>query len=107
MSHHPETDQEVQDCLTQNKIVFIKWGADFCGPCKTIQPYYDQLAAKHEDQAVFLTLETDNPVFTARAEKSRISSIPLFQLYFNGKIKNSMLGANKSSLERFISGYLE
>ena len=102
MSLHLTSDQEVQSVLEQTKLVFIKWGADFCGPCKAIQPLYDQLATKNKTKATFLSLETDNDVFEKRVTKNNISSIPLFQFYLNGKLYKSILGAKKTELTNFI-----
>jgi thioredoxin 1 len=107
MSNHVSNDQEVQSILDNTKLVFVKWGADFCGPCRTIQPFYDQLAEQHKSKAAFLSLETDNPAFEKRVIKNNISSIPLFQLYVNGKLNKSILGAKKSELTTFIDNGIE
>ena len=103
MSVHPQKDNDVQQLLNENKYVFIKWGADFCGPCKKIQPFYDQLAETYKKDAVFITLEVDNDEFEDRVHENNVSSIPLFQMYVNGKLSKSMVGSNKTELKSFVT----
>ncbi len=84
--------QDFESILTENEIVFVKWGASFCRPCKTIQPIYEQLAETKKDSAKFLSIEIDDQHNENQEEieelcdKYTVSSIPLFQVFKDGKL---------------------
>jgi thiol-disulfide isomerase/thioredoxin len=42
----------------KNVIVFVKFSAPWCGPCKKIQPLYEQLAYFYKN-AIFTCVDTD------------------------------------------------
>ena len=106
MSYTPKNETELETLLKNNKYVFLKWGASFCGPCRTIQPYFEKLAAEHAHQAVFYKLEIDDPQFEDRANEQGITSIPFFQLFIDNKLEKSMIGGNPEKLHKFVNIFL-
>lgn len=46
------------DTLADNDIVLLDFWADWCGPCKTFGPIYEQVSDEHDD-LVFGKVDTD------------------------------------------------
>ncbi len=70
--------------------------ASWCGPCKMIGPYFEELAAKYPG-VVFVKVDVDD--LDDVAADCGINAMPTFQLYSNGVKVKEMTGANKESLE--------
>eukprot|EP00252_Welwitschia_mirabilis_P011443 TRINITY_DN2569_c0_g3_i1.p1 TRINITY_DN2569_c0_g3~~TRINITY_DN2569_c0_g3_i1.p1 ORF type:complete len:109 (-),score=13.90 TRINITY_DN2569_c0_g3_i1:131-457(-) len=53
---------------TDEKIAIVVFTASWCGPCKTIEPYFAELSDKYP-QMMFLVVDVDEmPVRTFRVE---------------------------------------
>lgn len=73
-----EVDLEAH--LVPGKLVLFDFYADWCMPCRMLEPHVDRLAALHEDSLAVRKLDVidwESPV----ARQYRISSLPHFMLY--------------------------
>lgn len=71
--------------------VLVDFHADWCGPCKMMAPYVDQLAAKFTGQALVAKLNTD---FAPRtAERFQIRGIPTTIVFRSGQEAARVTGA--------------
>ena len=70
--------------------------ASWCGPCKMIGPFFDELSAKFPG-VEFVKIDVDDLDDVAAA--CGISAMPTFQLYSNGVKVQEMTGADKEKLE--------
>jgi thioredoxin 2 len=72
-------------------ILVDAW-APWCGPCRTIGPILDQLAAESQGRYRIAKLNVDeNPVI---ASQYQISSIPTMLIFKNGKLIDRLIGAH-------------
>ena len=55
-----------------SETVFIKLTADWCGPCKNIEPFYQQLAQANSNEAKFYRFNIDHDPKLTRAFAKRI-----------------------------------
>jgi thioredoxin 1 len=78
------------------KQLLVDFTATWCGPCKMIGPYFEELAAKFPD-VEFVKVDVDELDDVAAA--CGISAMPTFQLYSNGVMVKEMCGADKAKLE--------
>ena len=79
------------------KLVVVDFFAEWCGPCKRVAPQYAQLAEIHSKTACFVKVDVDaSPELSSFG---RISAMPTFQVYKEGKIADSTTGANVVKLE--------
>jgi len=106
MSYKPKNEQEAVDIIKANKVVFIKFGAQWCGPCHAIQPYYDELAQKYEGRGIFLTVEVDDEEFETLVRAYKVSSIPAFHVFSDTKLVDMLVGANKDALGKLVAKYV-
>ncbi|WNV91908.1 thioredoxin domain-containing protein [Umezawaea sp. Da 62-37] len=71
--------------------VLVEFGADWCGPCRMIEPVLEQIAAEMPDALTVAKLDIDANPRTAR--DLNIMSAPTLQLYKDGVLVAQMVGA--------------
>ena len=89
------TDETFErDVLQSDKPVVVDFWAPWCGPCRAVQPIFEQLSAEHET-VVFTKLNLDeSPEYAARYG---VLSIPTAILFENGEPKEAVIGARPRS----------
>jgi len=85
--------------------VLVDFYADWCGPCKMMAPFVDELAAQYQGKVLVAKLDTD------RAQKSTqpfgIRGIPTTIVFKGGKEVGRRVGAvPKAGLEELIKPHL-
>lgn len=94
------TKATFNDTINTNDIVLVDWWAEWCGPCKSFAPVFEDASGKHPD-IVFGKVDTETqPELSAMA---RITSIPTIMAFREGILIFSQAGAlPASSLEELI-----
>ncbi|MCG3215796.1 MAG: thioredoxin [Candidatus Heimdallarchaeota archaeon] len=85
-------------------IIVDTW-APWCGPCRSIEPYFEQLFEKYKERMRFLRMNMDQE--SAFAQKYMIASLPTFIVFKEGKPFNSLIGANRPKLLKLIEETLK
>merc|ERR1719422_1086228 len=81
------------------KLVVVDFTASWCGPCKRIAPFFEELSTKYS-RAVFLKVDVDECQETAAAQG--VSAMPTF-IFFRNKTKiDKIQGADNKALEEKI-----
>ncbi len=94
------TKETFNDTINSNNIVLVDWWAEWCGPCRSFAPVFEESSGKHPD-IVFGKIDTEaQPELSAMA---RITSIPTIMAFREGVLIFSQPGAlPASSLEELI-----
>ncbi|CAF1087666.1 unnamed protein product [Rotaria sp. Silwood1] len=85
-----------------DKLVMVDFFATWCGPCKNIAPYIDQLSSQYPN-AVFLKADVEK--CTSEASKYSIKAMPTFIFFQHGKEVARLQGASKEPIEQTIKKF--
>lgn len=80
--------QHFETVLDANHVVLVDFYADWCGPCKTVAPIVEEIAA--ETQAVVTKIDTEaNPKL---AQECQVRGIPTLYLFVDAEPTERMVG---------------
>jgi len=79
------------EVLTSNVPVLVDFWAEWCGPCKMIQPLVDAVSVEVEGVAKVGKCNLDDG--QALAAKYGIRSIPTLLFFKDGEVKDQIVGA--------------
>jgi len=102
MSYRAVTDATfVQDVLQSDKPVLVDFWAEWCAPCRKVEPLLNELATEMADKIEIVKLNIDDNPETAMAY--RVMSVPTLTIFKNGQPVQSVAGAKpKGDLVSFI-----
>ena len=83
------------------KLTFVDFWAVWCGPCRTMEPVVERLAAKFDGSVNFGKLNVDE--HSGIATRYEVQSIPTFMLFKNGRPVDAVIGTmQEAPLEQRI-----
>lgn len=89
------------DVLEANGPVLVDFWAEWCGPCKSIAPMLEEVAAEYQGKVKIVKINVDDNPETPR--KYGVRGIPTLMLFVNGEVAQTKVGAlSKAQLVAFL-----
>ena len=94
-----------------NELLIIKFGADWCGPCKAIAPAYKEFISKAPINILFADIDVDDnlDLYMSLKRAKMVTSIPVFLAFFGGVNRecwfipdDSVIGADSVAVNNFF-----
>lgn len=111
-----KSKDELTSFMNQHKgtIIFLKFTAEWCKPCKAIHPFYQQLALQHmnggkgkddiSNKVQFATVDVDE--VDKLADQYKIAMMPTFIALRNHIVLQRVSGSCEAKLEAFVKQVL-
>ena len=88
------------DSYINEEKTLVDFYADWCGPCKMLEPVLEEYGNEHQDTKV-VRVNTDH--FQGLARKYGVMSIPNLKVFSKGKVIKEKVGfLMKNELEEFM-----
>ena len=95
-----QTDFESK-VLNADKPVLVEFGAEWCGPCRLLEPVLEELAAEYGDRVDFYTVDVDQSPHLAT--QHAVMGVPTVMLFREGKLLERMTGFRpRKALEKLF-----
>lgn len=85
------TDETFDGVVRANPNVVIDFWAEWCRPCKAIDPVIETLAKKYAGKVLFGKVDAD--ANQAKFQEFGIMGIPTILLFRNGRLVDQIIGA--------------
>ncbi len=94
------------EVLKSSTPVLVDFWAEWCGPCRAVGPILEEISNEYGSKLKIVKLNTDEE--SAIAIKYGVTSIPMLNVYVNGEVVKTIIGAKPKpallkELESFIS----
>ena len=81
---------DFEELLESDKLVVVDFYAEWCGPCKKMKPYLEEMESKMSDKVKLVRIDIDaNP---GLAKSMKIDAIPVIHFYKNNQLSFSNIG---------------
>jgi thioredoxin 1 len=98
------TDADFGDSV-KSGVVLVDFWAEWCAPCRRLEPTVDQLATEYEGRLTVAKVNIDENPMTP--SKFMVRGIPTLLLFKNGDLKETIVGlAAKDDLAKMIDKHL-
>jgi len=94
-----------QEVLLSEEPVLVEFGAEWCGPCKTMAPELQALAGELKGKAKIVTVDIDRSPMIAR--QLGVQSVPTFVVFHQGRPVGGKVGAvQRRELREMLDPFL-
>ena len=93
------TQENLQEVVAANPLVFVQFGAGWCGNCKIMKPKFKKYASETPN-ATFVYVDAE--AFTESRKLAKVDNLPTFAAFKNGALVNQVQTNKAEILKQFI-----
>jgi thioredoxin 1 len=94
-------DMDFDSLIKADRPTIVKFTATWCGPCKQVEPYFEEFAKENAKDGIFVSVDVDE--FDDIAANHSAVTIPFFVCFKNGKEAHRHSGKDIDQLKKFIN----
>jgi len=99
-------ERNFDQVINSGKIVLVDFGAEWCMPCKIMDPVTEELANEVDHEKVVIA-KCDVQAEPKIAQRFSIMSIPTLLIFKDGKVMDQMIGVvPKRNIKEKIDQYI-
>ncbi|MFB6082835.1 MAG: thioredoxin [Halorientalis sp.] len=99
---HIESPDDFSETVDQHDVVLVDFYADWCGPCKMLEPTVEELAAETEAAVAKVDVDQNQQL----AGQYGVQGVPMLLLFADGEPVEKMVGVqSKDDLASLIEAY--
>ncbi|MFA1611125.1 thioredoxin [Halobellus rubicundus] len=100
---HINGSAELQETVSTYDVVLVDFYADWCGPCKMLEPTVESLAADTDAAVAKVDIDQNQPL----AGQYQVRGVPTLLLFSDGEPVEQVVGVrDESTLRSLIEQYL-
>lgn len=87
-----------------NKIIVIQFSTGWCGPCKKIKPFVEEMSCDKENidkNIIFCKIDADKAQEDLW-EWAMVDSLPTFRIFSKGNVIGEYVGSDPIHLKQFV-----
>ena len=97
---HVTGHDHLQELLEENRVVLVDFYADWCGPCKMLEPTVERVAAETEAAVVKVDIDAHQKI----AGQYQVQGVPTLYLFVDGQATERMVGVqDEGTLTNLVS----
>jgi thioredoxin 1 len=99
---HVTGPEHLDELVADGGVVLVDFYADWCGPCKMLEPVVERIAA--ETAATVAKVDVDSQ--QALASRYRVQGVPTLHLFADGELVEQLVGArDEGALRSLVEQY--
>ena len=99
-------NEEQFEEVIKEGVALVDFYANWCGPCKMLAPFVEEIAVEFENKVKVCKVDVDN--VEALAYKYNIRSIPALLYFKDGKLKEAVVGfQDKKTISENLDKYID
>jgi thioredoxin 1 len=99
---HVNGQAELDDVVAENHVVLVDFHADWCGPCKMLDPIVTSIAAETEAAVAKVDVDANQ----ALASKFGVRGVPTMVMFANGEAVEEIVGVKpEEQLRALVQQY--
>lgn len=97
-----KSETDFANFINSNQIAIVKFGAEWCGPCKSLDPHFDKMAGYFQVSGLsFARIDVDR--LNGIAREYGVSGIPDTFIFIGGKVYTHVVGNGPASIANAIN----
>lgn len=96
-----QSTEEFKETIKSGTVI-VDFTATWCGPCKQIAPFFQELSEKYTN-IKFVKVDVDE--LEDVTSEAGVSAMPSFYVYKDGEVAEKLVGASKDKLEDLVKKF--
>lgn len=97
-------ENEFDNLINENEVVVVKFGAEWCGPCKTLHPIMESIS-NEMNEVKFAEVDVED--VSELTSRFRIRNVPTTLVIKSGEVVGKIVGSvGENEMKEKIKSYL-